>query len=256
MPTNLAPTSRGPLHLLVTAGPTREMIDHVRDWGNIFSGKTGLDLALAFLDLGDVTLLTSNEAHAREFDGYRGKGGMLGVETFRSHADLKSLLEERMADPVHVVAMTAAVADYAPAGAFRVVQKHAAAGGLHLQPGQEVWIVENVTAPKVKSSHDEIAILSRRTLKLVDQFRTAWNYRGILIKFKLEVGLTDEQLLAVASASRTASGANLMVANTLAMARPADGSEGGAYMIDDAGAVKVGRQALANAIVSWVRQKL
>ena len=31
-----------PRHLLVTAGPTREKIDQVRDWGNIFTGQTGL----------------------------------------------------------------------------------------------------------------------------------------------------------------------------------------------------------------------
>ena len=51
--------SRKP-HCLVTAGPTREKIDEVRDWGNIFTGATGLEVALALLDLGDVTLLTSN----------------------------------------------------------------------------------------------------------------------------------------------------------------------------------------------------
>ena len=28
-------------HFLVTAGPTREKIDAVREWGNIFSGNTG-----------------------------------------------------------------------------------------------------------------------------------------------------------------------------------------------------------------------
>ena len=27
---------------LVTAGNTREMIDRVRDWGNVFTGNTGL----------------------------------------------------------------------------------------------------------------------------------------------------------------------------------------------------------------------
>ena len=30
------------LHFLVTAGSTREKIDQVRDWGNIFTGKTGV----------------------------------------------------------------------------------------------------------------------------------------------------------------------------------------------------------------------
>ena len=69
-------------HFLVTAGSTREKIDRVREWGNIFTGKTGLDIALALLDVGGVTLLTaSNTAHAAAYDGYYGKVGMLGVET-------------------------------------------------------------------------------------------------------------------------------------------------------------------------------
>ena len=266
--------ANGPLHFLVTAGPTREMIDRVRDWGNIFSGNTGLDIARAFLDLGDVTLLTSNESHAREFDGYSGKSGMMGVETFRSHADLLSLLQERLQGKVNVVAMTAAVSDYRPAGVYRIVRRSTS----DPNPGQETWVVEDVSAGKVKSTHDEIAVMGRRTLKLVDQFRTAWAYKGVLIKFKLEVGLTDEQLIAVASASRTASGADLMVANTLAMARPdltgempamtTSGQapllqasdrgappEAGAFLIDDREVARVSRADLAARVTAWVRSR-
>jgi hypothetical protein len=40
-------------------------------------------------------------------------------------------------------------------------------------------------------------------------------FRGLLVKFKLEVGIREEQLLAIAEASRTHSEADLMVANTL-----------------------------------------
>ncbi len=269
MSTNLPPSP--PLHTLITAGPSREKIDQVRDWGNIFTGKTGLDLALAFLDLGHVTLLTSNESHARQYDGYYGKAGMIGVETFRSHADLLALLEERMtrmpgggegdggggADArVDVVAMTAAVADYSPESTWRIVER--TPDGTH-----ETWRVEKVGDPstgKVKSSHDEIAVVGRRTLKLIDQFRSAWNFRGTLIKFKLEVGLTDEQLLQVASASRLASDADLMVANTLAMARPETGGviggQSAAYLIDGGRPPRRRvflRQNLAAEIVAWVR---
>lgn len=239
-----------PLHFVVTAGPTREKIDEVRDWGNIFTGKTGLDVAMALVALGNVTLLTSNLGHAREFDGYSGKGGMIGAETFATHADLRGLLAERMTsgDRVDGVAMTAAVADYVPRGVYRMVARREAEG-----PGRESWIVENVSAGKVKSTFEEIAVLGGRTEKLVDLFRTAWRFEGLLIKFKLEVGLTDEALIRVGEASRVASGADLMVANTLAMARPGGGKEGGAYLIDATRAVRVGRHALAGRIAEWVR---
>ena len=248
------PTDR--LHVLVTAGPTREMIDAVRDWGNIFSGQTGLDLALAFLELGNVTLLTSNLDHARQFDGYAAGRGMIGVETFRSHEDLRRLLAERMTGGgrVDVAVMTAAVADYAPAGAYRVVSR-----GTPAADGRETWVVEPVGAApgqgKVKSTFDEIAFLGRRTAKLIDIFRRDWRFRGILIKFKLEVGVGDDELRRVAEASRRASGADLMVANTLAMARPADGGAGGAFLLDDGGAKRVGRKELAAAVAGWVRER-
>jgi phosphopantothenate---cysteine ligase (CTP) len=259
-------TATAPLHVLVTAGPTREMIDAVRDWGNIFTGQTGLDLALAFLELGPVTLLTSNAEHARQYDGYSAGRGMLGVETFRAHGDLEQLLAERMTsgDRVDVAAMTAAVADYAPAGTYRIVSRGAAESG-HGRDADatggaaETWVVEPVgLAPgqgKVKSTLDEIAILGRRTPKLIDRFRRDWNFRGLLVKFKLEVGLTDEELLRVAGASRRASGADLMVANTLAMARPTGGGAGGAYLLDENGVQRVSRNELAAAVIGWVKAR-
>jgi phosphopantothenoylcysteine synthetase/decarboxylase len=241
------------MHTLITAGPTREMIDHVRDWGNIFSGQTGLDLALAFLALGDVTLLTSNPAHAADYDGFYGKAGMLGIETFRSHADLHALLAHRMTDtanPTDVVAMTAAVADYRPDGSFALLAR------TPNPDGTETWITRNVSAPKVKSTHKHIAVLGTPTHKLIDQFRTPWNFKGILIKFKLEVALTDDQLLAVASASRLASSADLMVANTLEMARPQNPADAAAYLIDDTGRTRVHRRELAQRIVDWTSTHL
>jgi phosphopantothenoylcysteine synthetase/decarboxylase len=249
------------LHILVTAGPTREKIDEVRDWGNIFSGQTGLDLALAFLDIGDVTLLTSNLQHAKNYDGYYGRAGMLGVETFRTYADLRELLAERMTagDPVDVAAMTAAVSDYSPEGVYRIVQrdentKHETQNTKH-PGGQEVWVVERVDAPKVKSDFDEIAVRGVKTAKLIDMFRREWGFKGVLIKFKLEVGISEERLVEIASKSRIASGADLMVGNTLAMAR-GDGVEAGAYLIDDGGAVRVGRKEMAGRIVSWCLERV
>jgi phosphopantothenoylcysteine synthetase/decarboxylase len=247
MSNNLAPP-----HILVTAGPTREKIDKVRDWGNVFTGKTGLDLALAFLHLGSVTLLTSNQQHADQYDGYSGSAGMLGVETFSSHAELQLLLEERMTsgDRVDVVAMTAAVADYKPTGTFRILERTTR------PDGKESWVVEDVSAPKVKSTHQQIAVAAAATPKLIDMFRSTWNYRGVLIKFKLEVDITEDELLRVASVSRTASNADLMVANTLAMTQAASGIPSGAYLIDDGGAVRTPRAVLASQIVEWTRNHI
>lgn len=233
-------------HFLVTAGNTREKIDRVRDWGNIFTGQTGLDIALAMLELGDVTLLTSNQVHAAQYDGYTGRGGgTLGIETFHEISELEALLAERLAaSRVDAVFMSAAVSDYRPAGAFRVVARRPDPA----YPGREEWVVENVQAGKVKSKHGTIAFLGEATPKLVDMFRGRWYYRGVLVKFKLEVGITEEDLVRIASASRLASGANFIVANTLEMVRGEGASAGtapGAYVIGEGLCERVARPELA-----------
>ena len=173
---------------------------------------------------------------------------------------------------VDVVAMTAAVADYRPAGVYRVVEKLKTqnskletSGQVPVASGQEdggtvreTWVVERVGGGegKVKSTFERIALLGERTEKLVDLFRSAWGFRGVLIKFKLEVGIAEEELVRVAEASRVASAADLIVANTLAMAQPTEGVEGAAYLIDGQAAVRVLRRELAGRLAGWAWEKL
>jgi phosphopantothenate---cysteine ligase (CTP) len=234
---------------LVTAGNTREKIDEVRDWGNIFTGQTGLDIALALAESGDVLLLTSNIAHAARFDGHVGKAGTIEVQTFQHHAQLLALLETTMHGPTFdAVLMTAAVADYAPAGAFSVVSIEPIPG-----TNQQRWIVQDASAPKIKSTHDQIAFLGKPTLKLIDQFRGPWGFRGTLVKFKLEVGISEERLLEIARASRAASGADLIVANTLEMVR---GAEPAAYILGDALSERVARTDLPTRLAQYLRDRL
>jgi phosphopantothenoylcysteine synthetase/decarboxylase len=233
------------MRFLVTAGNTRERIDDVRDWGNIFTGNTGFTIAQALTKVGEVDLLTSNETHLAQihaeslpaFHGY----------PFRSHADLKSLLQERLKSNAYdAVFMSAAVADYRPARTFSVIRQEPGE-----RPGEERWIVQDVQAGKVKSTHKKIAILGEPTEKLVDLFRSAWNFRGMLVKFKLEVGLSREELIRVASASRVASGANYLVANTLDMVH---GADAGAYLLSDRDPEWVPRAELPTRLVQLVRE--
>jgi phosphopantothenate---cysteine ligase (CTP) len=229
-----------PPQFLVTAGNTREAIDEVRDWGNIFTGQTGRDIAVALAALGDVLLLTSNAQHVRELRDFQGGGGRIITRPFRCHADLLAELEQAMQQPPDAVLMTAAVADYAPVGAFRVVSVENILGTT-----QQRWIVEDVRAPKIKSTHGQIAILGEPTLKLIDQFRGPWGYKGMLVKFKLEVGISEDQLLAIARESRAASGADLIVANTLEMVR---GPAPGAYIVGEQLTERIGRAELAGRL--------
>jgi phosphopantothenate---cysteine ligase (CTP) len=209
------------MRCLVTAGSTWEMIDAVRCWSNIFTGNTGLSIAQALSQIGQVDLLSSNPNHQANHSPN------LQVIGFTTHAELRDRLEAKMRETKYdAIFMTAAVSDYKPAGAYAIASRE------KLPDGREQWIVQNVQSQKIKSSHGTIAIVGETTEKLVDLFRTQWNHRGLLIKFKLEVGISHEELIRIGQASRLRSSAEYLVANTLDMVQ---GSGAGAYLLSDQG---------------------
>lgn len=234
---------------LVTAGSTRERIDDVRDWGNIFTGNTGLAIAMALSELGEVDLITGNREHVEALKGGGGGRFLIHASGFTTHAELKAAIEAVITRrDYRAVFMSAAVSDYTPQRVYEVVDTRPdpSPGG----DGREVWIVRDAQRGKVKSSFARIAVLGERNEKLVDLFRGAWGYKGLLVKFKLEVGLTAEELIRVGQASRKASGAEYLVANTLSMVT---GEKAGAYLLSDAGEEWVERGDLARRLAALVR---
>jgi len=224
---------------LVTAGNTRERIDDVRDWGNIFTGNTGFEIAKALAAAGEVDLLTSNREHLAS-----AAAATIRASGFVTHEELKGAIATLLARGAYdAVFMTAAVTDYKPQRVYEVVERHADP----VNPGTETWRVRDAQAGKVKSTFAEMAVLGRRTEKLVDLFRTEWKHRGLLVKFKLEVGISREELLRVGEASRRASGANYLVANTLDMVQ---GPDSGAFLLGDAGHEWVARANLPQRMVA------
>ena len=102
---------------------------------------------------------------------------------------------------------------------------------------------------KVKSDQGELWLRLVRAPKLIDQVRGDWQFRGVLVKFKLEVGVGDGELLAIAERSRQQSAADLMVANTL------EGAQSWAVIGPLAGRyVKIPRRELAASLVAEVER--
>ena len=233
------------MRLLVTAGNTRERIDDVRDWGNVFTGNTGYRIARAVAQAGEVDLVSSNLNHLAELRAQIATSNPIHGHAFTSHADLRSLLASLMSKHAYeAVFMTAAVADYRPVRVYAVVSREPAG-----EQGQERWVVQDVQSGKVKSTHERIAVLGEPTEKIVDLFRSAWKYGGTLVKFKLEVGLSRDELVSIAEASRKASGADYLVANTLDMVK---GPAAGAYLLSDAGAELITRDELPQRMLALV----
>jgi phosphopantothenate-cysteine ligase/phosphopantothenoylcysteine decarboxylase/phosphopantothenate--cysteine ligase len=190
------------MKILVTAGNTQMPIDRVRAITNIFSGRTGAGIAARAFDRGhSVTLLTSHpevldgipSSRQREEPGFH-------VRVYRTFDELASEMEKQVrGGGFDAVIHAAAVSDYRVAGVFTN------------RDGQ----FEDASAAKVKSSHSELWLKLVPTPKLVDKIRTEWSFDGVLVKFKLEVGLSDAELREVAERARLHSRADLMVANTL-----------------------------------------
>ena len=204
------------MRLLVTAGNTISPIDKVRGITNIFSGRTGANIATqAALSGHAVVLLTSRPETISEAIL---ASGSLAVRTYRTFDELDALMaSEITSGTFDAIVHCAAVSDYTCVGVY------APHPGTTFNPETQTWSSSDATQPaltnraagKVKSNEPELWMRLVQAPKLVDRIRTLWRFQGILVKFKLEVDIDDQTLLARAEVSRMQSGADLMVANTL-----------------------------------------
>jgi phosphopantothenate---cysteine ligase (CTP) len=196
------------MNLLVTAGNTQTPIDKVRCITNVFTGRTGAQIALEAHRRGHtVTLLTS---HPEVIEHPKDRWA---VRRYRTFHDLERAMAELVpGNRFDALIHAAAVSDYHLAGTYAPV------AGTHFDPMHGTWTngkLADVSAGKVKSHHAELWLRLTPTPKLADLVRTTWAFRGTFVKFKLEVGITDAELREVALKSRAQSDADLIVANTL-----------------------------------------
>jgi phosphopantothenoylcysteine synthetase/decarboxylase len=234
------------MKVLVTAGNTLVPIDRVRCLTNVFTGRTGAAIALHAHQRGHaVTLLTS---HAEAVADLRGASPLTTdnwhLYTYRTFEDLEQLMATTVAArQLDVIVHCAAVSDYLSAGVY------APAPGSRFVAEENRWegdppSLADRAAGKVKSDEPELWLRLVRAPKLIDRIRSDWGFRGLLVKFKLEVGIGDDRLLEIAERSRRHSGADLMVANTL------EGSASWAFLGPlKEGYQRVGRGELAARLV-------
>jgi phosphopantothenoylcysteine synthetase/decarboxylase len=212
------------MHVLVTAGNTEVPIDRVRCITSIFSGRTGASLALQAFQRGHhVTLLTSHPEVVADLAAAaqlpvpvtEGEVPRWRCLKFRTFDNLEKLMEQRIAGTdLDAIIASAAVSDFRPTGIF------APAAGTRFSNETSTWSAdagspkfEDRAAGKVKSDEPELWLRLGRAPKIIDRIRTDWGFRGLLVKFKLEVGVSPQQLVETAERSRQHSAADLMVAN-------------------------------------------
>ncbi len=217
--------------ILVTAGSTSVLIDQVRSISNIFKGRTGTDIAVALCEAGaEVTLITSNFGFIiKALKKSSARQEQMKIITYKTFVDLHIAMEQEIKTGEYdVIIHSAAVSDYNVS---------------------EVCIMENEKlvsidrSKKVSSSHGDLFLHLTPTPKLVDLIREPWDFKGFLIKFKLQVGITDEELIAIAKKSRADSQADMVVANCL------EWSSDRAYIITETDEIFVNRDGLGKAII-------
>jgi phosphopantothenoylcysteine synthetase/decarboxylase len=208
------------MNILVTAGNTQVPIDRVRCLTNIFSGRTGAVIALASYERGhSVTLCTSHPETVAQLQGSTPPvAPRWRLKRYSTFDDLHDHLQQAVhLGGLDVLIHAAAVSDY------RAASIYAPAPGTQFRDDTAQWesttgaspALVDMSAGKVKSDAPELWLRLLRAPKLVDLVRRDWGFQGILVKFKLEVGISDQDLLQIAERSRRHSAADLMVANTL-----------------------------------------
>ncbi len=174
------------MHVLVTAGPTREYLDSVRFISNASSGRMGCAVAAAAARAGHEVTLILAEAIAGGHDYIRPGFVPEGCEIvpFASVAELKAALEARFA-AADALVMVAAVGDFMPSERYPGKLSRAAGPiDLHLVPTPDV--LASVAAGKRPGQ--------------------------TVVAFAVEEG-TDEQVEAKARRELEAKGADYVVVN-------------------------------------------
>ena len=170
--------------VLVTAGPTWVAVDRVRVLTSIFSGETGLRFARHFKDLGAKVTLLMGPGRAKFL---KEDWTEMNIRQFCYYDELAALLDEEIDNKYDIVIHSSAVSDY------KIANEHSG---------------------KTPSGKDNLQLNLSPTEKLVDIIRQK-DSDVFLVKFKLQVGLTKEELWEIADKSLKSTGADLIVANDL-----------------------------------------
>ncbi len=181
--------------VLVTSGPTRADLDAVRYISNRSTGRLGSRIAVEALRRGARVVLVAGPGSVvpGEDDLDAGERERLSTLSIVTVSDLMGALESELAAdaPPDAVVHAMAVLDYVPDGA----------AGRKVPSGREEWCIRLVRSPKV-----------------VKHLRR-WAPDALLVQFKLEVNVTEEELRERAIESLRKNRADLVVANDLSEIR-------------------------------------
>jgi phosphopantothenate---cysteine ligase (CTP) len=207
------------MNFLITAGSTQAPIDRMRCVTTGFSGRTGAGIARTAWGRGHtVTLVTSRPDTLLEYGvNHRDPGERFTIVSFRTYDELAVILQSQVkAGAFHAICHSASGGDFLPAGAF------APNSGTFFNARTGQWEARG-TPPsmterksgKISVNEPEIWLRLVRGPRLIDRVRQPWGFAGVLVRFIIETGIGDTELVEMAETSRKQCAADLMVAATL-----------------------------------------
>ena len=241
------------MNILITGGNTLIPIDKVRGITNIFRGRTACNIAAEGLKRGhDVTLLGNPgmEQGVCYVDEEKGEARGAFFAPYKTYDELYAMMERRIThNNYDCIIHSAAVSDYkvVKVTGCRPEKK---IGPAPDHPGKDQY--EKTTdydvdkSGKISSNYEKMYLELVPTAKIVDKIRNPWGFKGTLVKFKLQVDMTDDELLAIARQSRVASDADIIVANCLEWSRER------AYIVTDVQNINVQRPQLATELLDHI----
>ena len=214
-------------NILVSAGSTQVPIDQVRCLSNIFRGRTGNDIAIEFGKRGNnVILLTSSELSSLSSVCSYLKSE--NIFRYKTYDDLYNKTEQLIINnKFDIIVWSAAVSDYKVDGTFYCTHQEYLGGEAVGAPPKKFELAKMDSSKKISSSANALFLKLVPTEKIIDKIRDPWGFKGILVKFKLQVGMSDEELINIATKSMHHSDADIIVANCLEWAKDR------AYIISD-----------------------
>ena len=203
------------MKILITAGSTQMPIDRVRIISNIFKGATGFRIANEAAKKGHDVVLICNGHHLAEtnednYSRFIRSEKQIVCHAYKTFDELEALMKAEITSGNYdVIIHSSAVSDYK----VSVVTKDVKLLERFAEHPEEF-----TTAPEERqkiSSGQILYMALTPTIKLVDQIRSRWGFKGKLVKFKLQVNVSDDELIAIAKKSRAFSKADYIVANSL-----------------------------------------
>jgi len=212
--------------ILITAGPVWVPVDKVRVITNIFSGRLGWAIAKIAHDMGaNITLLMGPGKIILPSKKIKN----LEIIYFRYFDELLKLVKREVGSKKYdIMIHSAAVNDYAP---------------------------RSSKEKKIKSGKQKLVIRLRPTIKIVDLVKKL-DPSIFLVKFKLEVDVSEKKLIDVSYKSMLKSRADLMVANNMETVEKYKGHE--ALIIDPEKNIKkvIGKVKVAVSLLKLILSKL